>query len=265
VLARAAERGDKPALIDAPSGRAITYQQLAAAVRAGRPGLAERGFGQGEVFARYAPNLPEHAVAFLAVASVGGVKSTANGVDLWPPRDAQREPTVNQARRNGETTRAVTSDGTLRSGPVPTHSPITSLSPRSSTWARSPLSIRTMSRPSRISAPSAAASTGGSKVHGPRGKLEPGSDRRACRSLAFRLGNQAAQVGLLLIQQRFDADVGPESPTTAEPRRRRTRGRPRRSQYLEAWPPINLRRHMTVSSSVAALLSWHATSATSKV
>jgi len=78
VLARAEERVDKPALIDAPSGRAITYEQLAAAVRAGTAGLAERGFGQGEVFAHYAPNLPEYAVAFLAVASVGGVNSTAN-------------------------------------------------------------------------------------------------------------------------------------------------------------------------------------------
>ena len=78
VLARAEKRGDKPALIDAPSGRAITYEQLAAAVRAGTAGLAERGFGQGEVFAHYAPNLPEYAVAFLAVASVGGVNSTAN-------------------------------------------------------------------------------------------------------------------------------------------------------------------------------------------
>ena len=78
VLARAEERGDKLALIDAPSGRAITYEQLVAAVRAGTAGLAERGFGQGEVFAHYAPNLPEYAVAFLAVASAGGVNSTAN-------------------------------------------------------------------------------------------------------------------------------------------------------------------------------------------
>ena len=64
-------------MIDAPSGRAITYEQLAAAVRAGAAGLAERGFGQGEVFA-LRPVPPEYAVAFLAVASVGGVNSTAN-------------------------------------------------------------------------------------------------------------------------------------------------------------------------------------------
>jgi len=33
VLARAGELGDKPALIDAPTGRTITYTQLADAVR----------------------------------------------------------------------------------------------------------------------------------------------------------------------------------------------------------------------------------------
>jgi len=78
VLARAGELGDKPALIDAPSGRTITYAQLAESVRAGAASLADRGFGKGEVFAHYAPNLPEYSVAFHAVATVGGVNTTAN-------------------------------------------------------------------------------------------------------------------------------------------------------------------------------------------
>jgi acyl-CoA synthetase (AMP-forming)/AMP-acid ligase II len=78
VLARAGALGDKPALIDAPSGRTITYAQLAASVGAGAAGLAARGFGKGDVFAHYAPNLPEYAVAFHAVARVGGVNTTAN-------------------------------------------------------------------------------------------------------------------------------------------------------------------------------------------
>ena len=78
VLARAGERGDRPALIDAPSGRTITYAQLAESVRAVAAGLAERGFGKGDVFAHYAPNRPEYAVAFHAVATVGGVNTTAN-------------------------------------------------------------------------------------------------------------------------------------------------------------------------------------------
>jgi acyl-CoA synthetase (AMP-forming)/AMP-acid ligase II len=78
VLARADEFGEKPALIDAPSGRTITYAQLRKSVRAAAAGLAERGFRKGEVFAHYAPNLPEYAVAFHAVATLGGVNTTAN-------------------------------------------------------------------------------------------------------------------------------------------------------------------------------------------
>ncbi len=72
------ELGDKPAFIDAPSGRTISYVQLVESVRAAAAGLAARGFGKGEVFAHYAPNLPEYAVAFHAVATVGGVNTTAN-------------------------------------------------------------------------------------------------------------------------------------------------------------------------------------------
>ena len=78
VLARAGGLGDKPALIDGPSGRTVTYAQFAESVRAVAAGLAEWGFGKGDVLAHYAPNLPEYAVAFHAVASVGGVNTTAN-------------------------------------------------------------------------------------------------------------------------------------------------------------------------------------------
>ena len=78
VLARAGGFGDSPALIDAPTGRTLTYVQLMEAVRAAAAGLAERGFGKGDVFAHYAPNCPEYAVAFHAVATVGGVNTTAN-------------------------------------------------------------------------------------------------------------------------------------------------------------------------------------------
>jgi acyl-CoA synthetase (AMP-forming)/AMP-acid ligase II len=78
VLGRAGGLGEKPALIDGPSDRRITYAQLAESVRTVAAGLAERGFGKGDVFAHYAPNLPEYAVAFHAVASVGGVSTTVN-------------------------------------------------------------------------------------------------------------------------------------------------------------------------------------------
>ena len=78
VLARAGECGDKAALINGPSGRTITYAELVDSVRGVAAGLAARGFRKGDVFAHYAPNLPEYAVAFHGVASGGGVNTTAN-------------------------------------------------------------------------------------------------------------------------------------------------------------------------------------------
>jgi acyl-CoA synthetase (AMP-forming)/AMP-acid ligase II len=80
VLARARERGDKPALIDAVTGRVLTYRQLDEAVRRVAAGLAARGFGKGDVFAIYSPNTPEYAVAFHGVSLVGGTLTTLNPV-----------------------------------------------------------------------------------------------------------------------------------------------------------------------------------------
>ncbi len=68
VLQKAHQVGDQPALIDGPSGRTITYRQLAGGVRLAAAGLAQRGFRQGDVFALFSPNLPEYAVAFHAVS-----------------------------------------------------------------------------------------------------------------------------------------------------------------------------------------------------
>ena len=78
VLARARELGDKPALIDGPSGRQLTYAGLADAVSALAAGLAERGFGRGDVLAVYMPNLPEYAVVLHGAAAAGGRCTTMN-------------------------------------------------------------------------------------------------------------------------------------------------------------------------------------------
>lgn len=78
VLRKAAEIPGKPALIDGPSGRTITYGQLAGAVRLVASSLAVRGFKKGDVFAIYSPNIPEYAIAFHAVSLVGGINTTAN-------------------------------------------------------------------------------------------------------------------------------------------------------------------------------------------
>jgi acyl-CoA synthetase (AMP-forming)/AMP-acid ligase II len=64
VLADAGRRTDQAALIDGPSGRTLTYGQLAGGVRRVAAGLAARGFAKGDVFAIFSPNLPEYALAF---------------------------------------------------------------------------------------------------------------------------------------------------------------------------------------------------------
>jgi acyl-CoA synthetase (AMP-forming)/AMP-acid ligase II len=78
VLADAARRTAKPALIDGPSGRAIAYGQLVDRARLVAGGLAARGFQPGEVFAIYCPNLPEYAVVFYGVLLAGGTTTTIN-------------------------------------------------------------------------------------------------------------------------------------------------------------------------------------------
>jgi acyl-CoA synthetase (AMP-forming)/AMP-acid ligase II len=78
VFARAGEHAEKPALIEGLTGRTLTYGELTEAVRSVAASLAARGFEKGDVFAIYSPNLPEYAVAFHAVASLGGVVTTIN-------------------------------------------------------------------------------------------------------------------------------------------------------------------------------------------
>jgi acyl-CoA synthetase (AMP-forming)/AMP-acid ligase II len=76
VLADAMGRADQAALVDGPTGRTLTYGQLAGGVRAVAAGLAGRGFGKGEVFAIYSPNVPEYALAFYGVSAAGGINTT---------------------------------------------------------------------------------------------------------------------------------------------------------------------------------------------
>src|SRR6187549_1950845 len=79
VVLRHGERlANKPALIDGPSSRTLTYGQLADRVRRVASGLARRGFRKGDVFATVCPNVPEFAVAFYGVASLGGATTMLN-------------------------------------------------------------------------------------------------------------------------------------------------------------------------------------------
>jgi len=78
VLRHAQDMPEKPALIDGPSGRVVTYAELAGNVRKLAGGLVARGFAKGEVLALMAPNIPEYAVVFHGVAMAGGAITTIN-------------------------------------------------------------------------------------------------------------------------------------------------------------------------------------------
>src|SRR5688500_6432307 len=71
VLRHADELGEKPALIDGPSGRTFSYGQLRGYVTRLAAGFAAHGVTKGEVFAIYSSNIHEYALAFHAVASLG--------------------------------------------------------------------------------------------------------------------------------------------------------------------------------------------------
>jgi acyl-CoA synthetase (AMP-forming)/AMP-acid ligase II len=78
VLEHAQDRAAKPALIDGPTGRTLTYGELASGIRSLAAGLAARGFAKGDVLAIFMPNVPEYAIAFHGAASAGGKCTTAN-------------------------------------------------------------------------------------------------------------------------------------------------------------------------------------------
>jgi acyl-CoA synthetase (AMP-forming)/AMP-acid ligase II len=78
VLAGAAARGQRAALIDAVSGRTITYAELPGLVDRVAAALARLGIAKGHVCAIFAPNAPEYVVAVLAVARIGAVVTTAS-------------------------------------------------------------------------------------------------------------------------------------------------------------------------------------------
>ena len=78
VLAAAGRYPDRPAVVDAVSGRGLSYGELCADVERFAGGLAELGIGKGDVVAIVLPNLPEYPVVFLATAWAGAASTTLN-------------------------------------------------------------------------------------------------------------------------------------------------------------------------------------------
>ena len=78
VLRRVDNHPDRPALIDGTSGRSYSFAELRDVIHRLAGGLTARGFGPGKTLALMAPNLPEYAIIFHAVAVTGGVVTTVN-------------------------------------------------------------------------------------------------------------------------------------------------------------------------------------------
>jgi acyl-CoA synthetase (AMP-forming)/AMP-acid ligase II len=80
ILATAAAMGDRVALVDGPSGVAVTYEALAERIGRAAAGFAARGLGPGDVLVLWAPNSPEWAIAALGAMAAGATVSGASPV-----------------------------------------------------------------------------------------------------------------------------------------------------------------------------------------
>ena len=121
VFEDAAARSDSPALIDGPSGRTLSYGELAGAIRGVAAGLAQRGFGKGDSVALYMPNLPEYAVVFHGVCSAGGnttvnplYTSTSSAISSRTRGPASSSPSRRCSRPPGRARRGRRGGGDLR-------------------------------------------------------------------------------------------------------------------------------------------------------
>ena len=95
LLEHAARFGDKPALIDGPTGRVVSYRQLADGVGRVAAALAATGFGKGDVLALSSPNLPEYALALYGAMAAGGAVTGAN--PLLSVRSLANRPSIRRA------------------------------------------------------------------------------------------------------------------------------------------------------------------------
>ncbi|MFC0628149.1 AMP-binding protein [Kribbella deserti] len=80
VLGRAAEYGDRPALIDGVTGKEITYHQLDAMTRRMAAAFAELGVRHGDTIALYSPNTILYPVVFYGATRAGATVTTVNAL-----------------------------------------------------------------------------------------------------------------------------------------------------------------------------------------
>lgn len=78
VLDACVEFGDRPALVDGPTGRILTFTQVVDGAERVAAALAARGLAPGDVVGIVLPNMPEFALAFFGTLRAGGVVTTVN-------------------------------------------------------------------------------------------------------------------------------------------------------------------------------------------
>jgi acyl-CoA synthetase (AMP-forming)/AMP-acid ligase II len=86
----------RPALIDAGTGRTITYEELPLLVDRAAASLARLGIAKGTVCAIFAANAPEYVIAVLAVALLGAIVTTAS--PLYTKDDLKKQLQDSRAR-----------------------------------------------------------------------------------------------------------------------------------------------------------------------
>ncbi|ONM06690.1 4-coumarate--CoA ligase-like 7 [Zea mays] len=97
VLRRAAACPSAPALVDAATGRALTFGALRSAVLVAAAALSSRaGVRRGDAVLLLAPNCVLYPVCFLAVTALGAVATTAN--PLYTPREIAKQAADARAR-----------------------------------------------------------------------------------------------------------------------------------------------------------------------
>ena len=96
VLEGALASAERAVLIDGPSGRSVSGQELARSARGLAAGLAERGIGKGDVVALHLPNLPEYPLAFHGVCASGATNTTSN--PLYTERELSHQLRDSRAR-----------------------------------------------------------------------------------------------------------------------------------------------------------------------
>ncbi|KAJ7553750.1 hypothetical protein O6H91_06G111100 [Diphasiastrum complanatum] len=81
--------GSKIALVDAPTGKTVSFEELEQQVMALAAGLGSIGVCQGNTVILIAPNSILYPVVFLSVMAIGAVITTANYVNTFPELERQ--------------------------------------------------------------------------------------------------------------------------------------------------------------------------------